>query len=64
MTRRKSGKPHPNEIRECAEVPFVPAEKSEHKDIQPFRSDGCNPLSQTDFLRNEMLRLLAVALRR
>jgi hypothetical protein len=34
------GEPHPNEIRECAEVPFVPAEKSEHKDRQPLRYVG------------------------
>jgi hypothetical protein len=31
------GKPHPEEIRECAEVSFVPGEKSEHKDRQPLR---------------------------
>jgi hypothetical protein len=31
------GSPHPREIRECAEVTFVPAEKSEHKDTQPLR---------------------------
>jgi hypothetical protein len=31
------GKPHPVEIRECAEVSFVPGEKSEHKDTQPLR---------------------------
>jgi hypothetical protein len=31
------GKPHPMEIRECAEVSFVPGEKSEHKDTQPLR---------------------------
>jgi hypothetical protein len=31
------GDPHPEEIRECAEVPFVPSEKSEKKDIQPLR---------------------------
>ncbi len=31
------GEPHPNEIRECAEVPFVPTEKSEHKDTEPLR---------------------------
>ena len=31
------GKEHPNEIRECAEVPFVPSEKSEHKDTKPLR---------------------------
>jgi hypothetical protein len=28
---------HVREIRECAEVSFVPAEKSEHKDTQPLR---------------------------
>ena len=28
------------EIRECAEVPFVPAEKSEHKDSKPLRYVG------------------------
>jgi hypothetical protein len=31
------GEPHPNETRECAEVPFVPSETSEHKDIKPLR---------------------------
>lgn len=31
------GEPHPNEMRECAEVPFVPSEKSEHKDSKPLR---------------------------
>jgi hypothetical protein len=31
------GKPDTEAIRECAEVSFVPAEKSEHKDIQPLR---------------------------
>jgi hypothetical protein len=31
------GKPHAVEIRECAEVSFVPGEKSEHKDTQPLR---------------------------
>jgi len=32
-----SGKEHATEIRECAEVSFVPGEKSEHKDTQPLR---------------------------
>lgn len=31
------GKAHATEIRECAEVSFVPGEKSEHKDTQPLR---------------------------
>jgi hypothetical protein len=31
------GAPHPVEMRECAEVSFVPGEKSEHKDTQPLR---------------------------
>ena len=31
------GKAHPEEIRECAEVDFVPGEKSEKKDTQPLR---------------------------
>ncbi|MBM4023917.1 MAG: IS1380 family transposase [Planctomycetes bacterium] len=31
------GAAHPVEIRECAEVSFVPGEKSEHKDTQPLR---------------------------
>lgn len=31
------GAAHPEEIRECAEVSFVPGEKSEHKDTQPLR---------------------------
>jgi hypothetical protein len=34
------GDPHPQEIRECAEVSFVPGEKSEHKDTQPLRYVG------------------------
>lgn len=33
----KYGKEHANEVRECAEVSFVPGEKSEHKDTQPLR---------------------------
>ncbi|MGA3211873.1 MAG: IS1380 family transposase [Terriglobales bacterium] len=31
------GEPHGKEIRECAEVDFVPGERSEHKDTQPLR---------------------------
>ena len=31
------GKANATEIRECAEVSFVPGEKSEHKDTQPLR---------------------------
>src|SRR5436853_1939010 len=31
------GKLHTREIRECAEIDFVPGEKSEHKDTQPLR---------------------------
>ena len=31
------GDPHPAEIRECADVPFVPGEKTEKKDLQPLR---------------------------
>jgi hypothetical protein len=31
------GEPHAQEIRECAEINFVPGEKSEHKDTQPLR---------------------------
>jgi hypothetical protein len=31
------GDPHPAETRECAEVPFVPGEKTEKKDLQPLR---------------------------
>jgi hypothetical protein len=31
------GDPHPAEIRECADVPFVPSEKTEKKDLQPLR---------------------------
>jgi hypothetical protein len=31
------GAPHPDEIRECADVPFVPSEKTEKKDLQPLR---------------------------
>jgi Transposase DDE domain group 1 len=31
------GEAHPAEVRECAEVPFVPSEKVEKKDSQPLR---------------------------
>jgi hypothetical protein len=31
------GEAHPAEIRECAEVPFVPSEKTEKKDLPPLR---------------------------
>jgi hypothetical protein len=31
------GEPHPTETRQCADVPFVPSEKSEKKDTQPLR---------------------------
>jgi len=31
------GEPHAEEIRQCAEVPFVPGEKAEKKDTQPLR---------------------------
>jgi hypothetical protein len=31
------GEPHPAEVRECAEVPFVPREKAEKKDTPPLR---------------------------
>jgi hypothetical protein len=31
------GESHPAEIRECADVPFVPSEKSEKKDTPPLR---------------------------
>ncbi|MGO8787328.1 MAG: hypothetical protein ACLQVL_08090 [Terriglobia bacterium] len=31
------GASHPEEIRECADVPFVPGEKVEKKDLQPRR---------------------------
>lgn len=31
------GEPHAKEIRECAEVDFVPGDKSERKDAQPLR---------------------------
>ena len=31
------GDPPPQEIRECADVPFVPGEKAERKDTQPLR---------------------------
>ena len=34
---KRYGEPHPEEIRECADVPFVPREKSEKKDAQPLR---------------------------
>jgi hypothetical protein len=35
--REVYGEPHAQEIRECAEIDFVPGEKSEHKDTQPLR---------------------------
>ena len=31
------GEPHPAETRECADVPFVPGEKVEKKDMPPLR---------------------------
>jgi len=31
------GEAHPAEIRECADVPFVPGEKTEKKDVHPLR---------------------------
>jgi Transposase DDE domain group 1 len=31
------GEPHAKEIRECAEIDFVPGEKSEHKETKPLR---------------------------
>jgi hypothetical protein len=34
---KQYGDRHPTEIRECAEVPFVPSEKSEKKDTKPLR---------------------------
>jgi hypothetical protein len=34
---QRYGEAHPSEIRECADVPFVPGEKSEKKDAQPLR---------------------------
>jgi hypothetical protein len=34
------GEPPAGEKRECAEVPFVPTEKSEHKDTKPLRYVG------------------------
>ena len=34
------GEPQAEEIRECAEVPFVPGEKSEHKETEPLRYVG------------------------
>ena len=34
------GERHPEEIRECAEVPFVAGEKSEHKKTEPLRYVG------------------------
>ena len=34
------GEPQREEIRECAEVPFVPGEKSEHKRTEPLRYVG------------------------
>jgi hypothetical protein len=37
---KPNGEPHPEEVRECAEVPFVPGEKSEHKGTGPLRYVG------------------------
>ena len=37
------GEAHAREIRECAEVSFVAAEKSEHKDTQPLRYAAIAP---------------------
>jgi hypothetical protein len=34
------GEPHAEEIRECAEVPFVAGEKPEHKQTEPLRYVG------------------------
>jgi len=34
---QRYGEVHPSETRECADVPFVPGEKSEKKDAQPLR---------------------------
>jgi hypothetical protein len=34
---RRYGEVHPTEVRECADVPFGPSEKSEKKDTQPLR---------------------------
>jgi hypothetical protein len=44
------GEPHPQEIRECAEVSFVPGEKSEHKDTQPLRYVGIRIRQRQDGL--------------
>jgi hypothetical protein len=55
------GEPHPNEIRECAEIPFVPAEKSEHKDSQPLRYVGIRiRRKQADLFEGPAVRHFAV----
>lgn len=47
---RAYGKPHATEIRECAEVDFVPADKSEHKDAKPLRYVAIRIRSQQETL--------------
>ena len=56
------GKPHPEEIRECAEVSFVPGEKSEHKDTQPLRyvAIRIRPRQQNLFTDGSPVKHLAV----
>jgi hypothetical protein len=44
------GEPHPEEIRECAEVPFVPGEKSEKKGTKPLRYVAIRIRSKQDEL--------------
>jgi hypothetical protein len=51
------GKPHPSEIRECAEVAFVPSEKSEHKNLQPLRYVAIRITKQQGELFEEGLKV-------
>ena len=55
------GEAHPNEIRECAEVPFVPSEKSEHKDTQPLRYVAIRITKQQGELFDDGLRVRHLA---
>jgi len=49
-----------DEIRECAAVPFVPGEKSEHKDTKPLRYVRLATSAERLTLWMEALRLLPV----
>ena len=56
------GEPHPNETRECAEVPFVPSEKSEHKDSQPLRYVAIRITKQQGELFDDGLKVRHLAI--